>query len=90
LTQRCACICGVLARYADFFQLFGDFRGYVSYFLLQDLVTEDCGSVKFFSPFENFSKSPIPATLDAYQAYRRSASDWIKARNERILRFCQQ
>ena len=29
-----------LARYADFFGLFGDFQGYVEYFLLQDLVSE--------------------------------------------------
>ena len=28
-----------LARYSDFFRLFGDFRGYVEFFLLQDLVT---------------------------------------------------
>src|SRR4051812_31497882 len=30
-----------LARYTDFFALFGDFRGYVDFFLLQDLVTVD-------------------------------------------------
>ncbi len=42
-----------LSRYADFFALFGDFRGYVSFFLLDDLVTDD-GSVKFFMPFDDF------------------------------------
>ena len=31
----------VLARYADFFGLFGDFAGYVDFFHLQDLVNED-------------------------------------------------
>lgn len=30
-----------LAQYADFFTLFVDFRGYVDFFLLQDIVTED-------------------------------------------------
>jgi hypothetical protein len=30
-----------LSRYTDFFALFGDFRSYVSFFLLDDLVTED-------------------------------------------------
>ena len=40
-----------LARYADFFGLFGDFRGYVDFFLLQDMVTEDNSAVRFFMPF---------------------------------------
>src|SRR5262245_29413319 len=34
-----------LARYADFFSLFGDFRGYVEFFLLHDLVSDDCSAV---------------------------------------------
>ena len=46
-----------LARYADYFRLFGHFRGYVEFFLLQDLVTDDCSAVKFFSPFEDFNSS---------------------------------
>ena len=49
-----------LARYADFFGLFGDFRGYVAFFLLQDLVTEDCSAVRFFAPFEDFNTSAAP------------------------------
>ena len=49
-----------LRRYADFFGLFGDFRGYVEFFLLQDLVTVDCSAVKFFTPFEDFNTSPLP------------------------------
>ena len=41
-----------LGRYREFFDLFDDFRGYVDFFLLQDLVTDDyvqCGSS---SPFD--------------------------------------
>ncbi|HEX5016891.1 MAG TPA: hypothetical protein VFX15_04835, partial [Actinomycetes bacterium] len=33
------------ARYRDFFALFVDFRGFIDFFLLQDIVTEDCSSV---------------------------------------------
>lgn len=73
-----------LGRYADYFQLFGDFRGYVEFFLLQDLVTADCSAVKFFSPFENFNSSPVPDTLAAYAAYRELAIGFIEARNQRI------
>jgi len=73
-----------LSRYADYFQLFGDFRGYVEFFLLQDLVTDDCSTVKFFSPFEDFRASPVPHSMAAYMAYRQLAIDFIEARNQRI------
>lgn len=74
----------VLLRYADFFALFRDFPGFVDFFLLQDLVADDYSAVRFFSPFENFTTSPIPASLDAYRAYRDRASQFIEQRNHRI------
>jgi hypothetical protein len=77
-----------LARYADFFGLFGDFRGYVAFFLLQDLVTEDCSAVRFFLPFEDFHTSPLPGSMDTYLAHRQLAVDFIEARNRRILASC--
>ena len=52
-------LASTLSRYADFFALFGDFRGYVSFFLLDDLVTDDC-SVKFFMPFDDFRPAVGP------------------------------
>ena len=73
-----------LARYADYFRLFGDFRGYVEFFLLQDLVTDDFSAVKFFSPFEDFNSSPVPDSMDAYLDYRELAVGFIEARNQRI------
>jgi hypothetical protein len=74
----------VLARYADFFGLFGGFRGYVEFFLLQDLVTDDCSAVKFFSPFDDFNSSPVPDSMDAYLDYRALAVRFIEERNQRI------
>jgi hypothetical protein len=73
-----------LARYADFFGLFEDFRGYVDFFLLQDMVTEDYSAVRFFLPFEGFTGSPLPGSIDAYNSYRRFAIRFIEARNRRI------
>ena len=78
----------VLGRYSAFFGLFGDFRGYVEFFLLQDLVTEDCSAVKFFTPFEDFTISPLPASIDAYRAYQQFAVRFIETRNYRILQSC--
>jgi hypothetical protein len=76
---------GVLARYARFLNLFGDFRGYVEFFLLQDLVSSDFSTVKISVPFDNFNGSPIPADADEYRAYKNASIAFIEARNQRIL-----
>jgi len=73
-----------LARYAAYFRLFGDFRGYVEFFLLLDVVTDDCSGVKFISPFEDFKSSAVPDNRASYLAYRELAVDFIEARNQRI------
>ena len=75
----------VLARYSAFFDLFQDFRGYVDFFLLQDLVTPDGSEVKLAAPSSNFSRSPVPSTVDEYQAYREASIAFLEARNQRIL-----
>jgi hypothetical protein len=73
-----------LARYADFFGLFDDFAGYVDFFHLQDLMNEVTQTVKFSMPFEDFTTSPLPGTVDAYLAYRQRATEFIVSRNRRI------
>jgi hypothetical protein len=72
-----------LSLYADFFALFGDFRGYVRFFLLDDLVTNDFG-VKFFMPFDDFRPPSVPSDVGTYTEYRRRSIDFIEARNHRI------
>jgi hypothetical protein len=73
-----------LSRYASFFDLFENFRGYIDFFLLQDIVTDDYSAVRFHAPFEAFDKSPLPRDVDAYLSYRRLAGEFIEARNRRI------
>ena len=58
--------------------------GYVEFFLLQDLVDEVTSTVEFMMPFDNFTTSPVPGTLDTYREYRRRAVDFIEWRNRRI------
>lgn len=77
-----------LARYANFFRLFGDFKGYVEFFLLQDLLSDDCSVVRFFTPFQGFGSSPVPDSLGAYMAYSDLAVCFIEARNKRISAWC--
>lgn len=77
-----------LARYERFFTLFGDFRGYVDFFLLQDLAADDYSSVRFWSAFDDFITSPLPRDIDSYRRYRTKMIGWIEARNQRIAMSC--
>jgi len=72
-----------LARYGDFLALFGDFRGYVTFFLLDDLVTDDL-DVRSFMPFDDFRPPSVPQDVGAYEEYRRLSIEFIEARNHRI------
>lgn len=76
-----------LARYGDFFDLFGDFRGYTEFFLLQDMVNDPADRVEFFAPFDDFAGSPLLLTLDKYIEYREAAIEFIQSRNRRIDRW---
>jgi hypothetical protein len=75
----------VLNRYADFFALFGNFKGYVEFFLLQDLVTEDFSAIRFFMPFGNFETSAVPKTIDEYLSYKHLTIKFVNDRNQRIV-----
>lgn len=72
----------VLHRYSDFFALFTDFRGYVEFFLLQDLVFGN--EVKISKPYDGFKSTPVPKEVNEYRAYRDDAVAFIIARNRRI------
>ena len=74
----------VLARYSDFFALFADFRGYVDFFLLQDLVTDDYSAVRCFMPFDDFKPPSVPQDVDTYTQYRRRSIEFVQARNRRV------
>lgn len=72
-----------LALYSEFFSLFGGFDEYVSFFLLQDLMSAD-GAVQYFLPFDNFSTPTLPGTVEEYQSYRNRVTRFVVARNNRI------
>jgi hypothetical protein len=75
----------VLNRYADFFGLFDTFKGYVEFFLLQDLVSEDYSEIKFLTAFNDFKTPAVPQNLEDYIAYKNKTIEYIKFRNQRIL-----
>ena len=75
----------VLERNANFFKLFLDFKGYINFFLLQDLVEEDYAAIKFWSNFDNFETAPLPNNKEEYLSYMSELLRFVKARNQRIF-----
>jgi len=74
-----------IERYRDFFLLFDDFKGYVSFFLLEDLVCEDFGSIYFWLPFAGFGETPpLPADVREYRQYMKNIFKFAKARSKRM------
>ena len=66
------------------FELFGDFKGYVEFFLLQDLVSDDFQEIRFFLPFKGFGQPALPADADEYLQYKKNAMEFLRKRNARI------
>ena len=75
-----------LLRYKSFFDLFGDFKGYVEFFLLQDLLDEQ-GNINFYFPFDGFKTKPIIANVAAYLHYKERAEAFVKARTQRMVAY---
>ena len=71
-------------RYKQFFYLFETFQGYVDFFLLQDLVSNDYSSIKYFIPFESFENYPLPNDIEEYQQYKYNLSKFVLARSQRM------
>ena len=71
-----------LSRYEDFFKLFDDFKGYVDFFLFQDLVQSNYSSINYFLPSNNFNNSPIPNVIQEYKAYRKNMTEFINKRSK--------
>lgn len=77
----------VLDRYADFFDLFGGFRQYSEFFLLEDLVTGDFSAVRFLTEWDGFSSPALPSSLDEYMTFRDRSVAFVRARNQRIAQY---
>ena len=75
-------------RYDSFFRLFGDFRGYYEFFLLDDLVQKDTESIRFWLPFKDFGiTAPLPADVSEYQEYMKNVMEFATARGTRMFEY---
>ena len=76
----------VLQRYLDFFNMFCNFRGYVDFFLLQDLVSSDYSSIKYHLQHNDFKEPPLPQSINEYLEYREKTISFVKARGKRMFK----
>ena len=76
---------GVLSHNARFFDLFGDFTGYVRFFYLDPLVNPD-GTVKWHldNVEGDLSKVLLPQTMSDYLTYLDRQVEFVLARNRLI------
>lgn len=84
-----------LAKDKPFFDLFKDFKGYIDFFLLQDIVSDDYKHVNCLlgkSEYcDYFFKTPkevtIPQTVEEYMEWHDNLIDFTEKRNKRIVEW---
>lgn len=74
----------VLEQDSRFFNLFNDFKGYVDFFFLNDLVAPDYKSVNIIFGNSDFKDVGYPKTTDEWIKWQRDTIDFIDNRNSRI------
>jgi hypothetical protein len=76
-------------RYRSFFDLFGDFKGYVDFFLMQDMVTSEY-EIKPLCASGFSSRSLIPENVSEYVKYKNNSIAFLNARNKRIKEWAEE
>jgi hypothetical protein len=77
------------SRYKNFFDLFENFKGYINFFLLNDLLDEN-EDIRFYLPFDNFKSKPTFAGIVEYLAYKNGVTNFVRERNKRIEIYTNQ
>lgn len=71
-----------------FFDLFQNFQGYVEFFFLEDLCSSDFSKVNLWLDNDNFQKNALPQTPKEYRDFIKKELEFVKKRNLRISKFC--
>ena len=80
----------VLEADKNFFDLFIDFKGYVDFFFLNDMVTDDYSKVSCWCGKMDFKGRGIPKSLEEYIRFIELEIDFLKKRNNRIEKYCRK
>ena len=68
-----------------FFELFVDFKGYVDFLYLNDLVSDDYKSINFYLDFDNFNRTDQrPQTVEEWNTLYHKQMEFLNKRNSRI------
>ena len=67
-----------------FFDLFVNFKQYVKFFYLQDLVSDNYSQIKYFNSFHDLSAIPYPQTTQDWLDLYKNQLDFVNRRNQRI------
>ncbi len=78
-----------LLRYKYFFDLFDNFKQYISFFLLDDLIDNN-EQIKFYLPFDNFKTKPKFDNIEDYLTYKKKVKSFVQLRNERINKYVEE
>lgn len=73
-----------------FFKLFDNFKEYVDFFFLQDLVNNDYTKINYFNSTNELEKVSYPQTEKDWLDLYKNQIDFVKKRNERIRYFVSQ
>jgi len=65
----------------------GVLGGYVDFFLLQDLVSEDYSAVRFWNGWKDFLDNPIPQTVEGYLEFLEREVEFVGRRIRILLRL---
>tara|TARA_B100001057_G_scaffold348613_1_gene350003 strand:- start:289 stop:1083 length:795 start_codon:yes stop_codon:yes gene_type:complete len=90
LSNKICPLLDYLTLYKPFFDLFGTFKGYVEFFLFQDLAKYDFSEVRFLHPFQGFKKNDFPKNLKDYRIYMNKMLEFIDSRNKRIDKWAKE
>ena len=79
----------VLKTDEAFFKLFVNFKGYVDFFFLNDLVSDDYTKIKLFLGTESdiFNRTPLPQNKDEWKQLLDNQMTFLKKRNDCIREF---
>ena len=79
-----------LLKNKGFFDLFVDFKGYVDFFFLQDLVSNDYEKVIYWNDINAFNETPLPKNIKDYLIYIENELSFVEKRNQRIKQYLQE
>ena len=90
LSKKTCPLLDALTRHKPFFDLFKTFKGYVEFFLFQDLTTNDFTELRFFHPFQGFKSGDYPKNIKEYRLYMNKMLEFIDLRNKRIDKWAKE